>query len=83
MTSHHSIYFKNIRLDFDGRIDSIYYPFDKASKRHMEYVQQRSTFENMPLTQITADFDVVYGQWMKGQNKLRAANFEQNVQKEI
>jgi transglutaminase-like putative cysteine protease len=70
-------------LDFDGRSDSIYHPFDKAGNRHMEYVQQRGTFDDMPLGQITADFNVVYGPWMKGQNALQTASFEQDVQKEI
>jgi transglutaminase-like putative cysteine protease len=70
-------------LDFDGRNDSIYHPFDQAGNQHMEYVQQRGTFDDMPLDQITADFNVVYGPWMKGQNALQTASFEQDVQKEI
>jgi hypothetical protein len=36
-------------LDFDGRSDSIYHPFDKAGNRHMEYVRQRGVFDDMPL----------------------------------
>ena len=46
-------------LDFDGRSDSIYHPFDQSGNRHMEYVQQRGMFDDMPLAQITADFEVV------------------------
>ena len=69
-------------LDFDGRSDSIYHPYDQAGNRHMEYVQQRGTFDDMPLAQITADFEVVYAHWMKGQGDLQAASFEQDVQKE-
>ena len=48
----------------------------------MEYVQQRGTFDDMPLAQITADFKVVYGEWMQSQNQLQAASFEQDVLKE-
>ena len=69
-------------LDFDGRSDSIYHPFDQAGNRHMEYVQQRGTFDDMPLAQITADFQVVYGAWMQQQDKLQQASFEQDVNRE-
>ena len=50
-------------LEFDGRADSIYHPFDKAGNRHMEYVRQRGTFDEMPLEQITADFAATYPGW--------------------
>ena len=42
-------------LEFDGVADSIYHPFDRAGNRHMEYVRQRGTFDEMPLAEITAD----------------------------
>ena len=47
-------------LEFDGRGDSIYHPFDKAGNRHMEYVRQRGSFDEMPLAQIVADFAATY-----------------------
>lgn len=47
-------------LEFDGRSDSIYHPFDKAGNRHMEYVHQRGAFDDMPLAQIVDDFRRVY-----------------------
>ena len=69
-------------LEFDGQSDSIYHPFDKSGHRHMEYVNQRGTFDDMPLAQIVADFQTVYGRWMAGQNPLRKANFAQDVDAE-
>lgn len=69
-------------LEFDGHSDSIYHPFDKAGNRHMEYVQQRGTFDDMPLSQITADFKHVYGRWMENMGSLQLASFEQDAQKE-
>jgi len=69
-------------LEFDGRHDSIYHPFDKSGNRHMEYVQQRGTFDDMPLAQMVADFQTVYGSWMSHQNPLREANFAQDVDAE-
>lgn len=47
-------------LDFDGRADSIYHPFDRAGNQHMEYVRQRGAFDDMPLDQIVADFAITY-----------------------
>ena len=69
-------------LDFDGEHDSIYHPFDKSGHRHMEYVAQRGTFNDLPLAQITADFRCVYAHWMQAQESLHGASFEQDAQKE-
>lgn len=51
-------------LDFDGRSDSIYHPFDKSGQRHMEYLRERGSFVEMPLPQIVADFRAVYPGWL-------------------
>ena len=50
-------------LEFDGREDSIYHPFDKAGRRHMEYVAQRGSFNDVPLAQMVADFAALYPGW--------------------
>lgn len=47
-------------LDFDGEHDSIYHPYDKAGRRHMEYVHQRGSFDDLPLADITRSFAEVY-----------------------
>ncbi len=47
-------------LDFDGRSDSLYHPFDRSGQRHMEYVHQRGSFDELPLQQLAADFARVY-----------------------
>ncbi|MBL8327304.1 MAG: transglutaminase family protein [Rubrivivax sp.] len=71
-------------LDFDGRSDSIYHAFDKAGQRHMEYVNQRGAFDDMPLAQIVADFEALYGRWMAGEAAAApgASEFEQDVRRE-
>ena len=69
-------------LDFDGEHDSIYHPFDQAGQRHMEYVAQRGTFNDLPLAQITADFRRVYAHWMQARDSLHGASFEQDAQHE-
>ncbi len=51
-------------LDFDGVHDSLYHPFDLTGQRHMEYVHQRGSFDDMPLARIIASFREVYGDGM-------------------
>ncbi len=50
-------------LDFDGRADSLYHPFDRSGQRHMEYVRQHGCFDDMPLARIVADFRSSYPGW--------------------
>ena len=55
-----------VPLDFDGVNDSIYHPFDQQGNRHMEYLLQRGSFSDLPLTDILATFHALYGSWMPG-----------------
>ena len=48
-------------LEFDGTDDALMHPFDKAGNRHMEYVNQRGSFDDLPLATILADFAEIYG----------------------
>jgi transglutaminase-like putative cysteine protease len=48
-------------LEFDGTDDALMHPFDKVGNRHMEYVNQRGSFDDLPLERILADFAVIYG----------------------
>ncbi len=50
-------------LDFDGRGDSLYHRFDRSGQRHMEYVRQHGSFDDMPLARIVADFRATYPGW--------------------
>lgn len=50
-------------LEWDGREDSLYHPFDQAGRQHMEYVGERGTFDDMPLDRIVADFLRTYPEW--------------------
>jgi transglutaminase-like putative cysteine protease len=48
-------------LEFDGTADALMHPFDKAGNRHMEYVNQRGSFDDLPLDEMLADFVEIYG----------------------
>jgi transglutaminase-like putative cysteine protease len=47
-------------LEFDGRADSIYHPFDCAGNRHMEYVAMHGAFDDVPLQRILEAFALHY-----------------------
>lgn len=70
-------------LDFDGRSDSIYHPFDKAGNRHMEYVNQHGAFDDMPLDRIVAAFKATYPGWRSQQGAMQAASFDADVAREV
>ena len=47
-------------LAFDGETDSLFHPFDRAGRRHMEYLKDRGTFSDVPFDTIKADFLKAY-----------------------
>lgn len=52
--------FDVLPLEFDGREDSLFHPFDASGRRHMEYVNQRGVFADLPYEQMAADFEALY-----------------------
>ncbi|HET9529538.1 MAG TPA: transglutaminase family protein [Blastocatellia bacterium] len=48
-------------LDFDGRNDSLYHPFDSSGQKHMEYVNHRGVYSDLPLEEIIRTFQKEYG----------------------
>jgi transglutaminase-like putative cysteine protease len=67
-------------LDWDGRGDSLYHAFDREGRRHMEYVRERGSFDDMPLALIASDFASSYPAW----SDLAAAqaSFDADVRRE-
>ena len=43
-------------LEFNGTTNSLFHPFDPSGRRHMEYLQDRGSFEDVPVETILADF---------------------------
>jgi len=54
-------------LEFDGRHDSLFHPFDRDGRRHMEYLRDRGTFSDVPFDAIQADFRAAYPSLMTGE----------------
>ncbi len=70
-------------LEFDGRADSIYHPFDKSGNRHMEYVNQHGAFDDMPLDRIVAAFAATYPALQGETARMQAADFDADVDREV
>jgi hypothetical protein len=47
-------------LDFDGRNDSLYHPFDLEGRRHMEYLHDYGSFADLPYDAMITKFREVY-----------------------
>ena len=72
-------------LEFDGVADSIYHPFDRTGQRHMEYLNQRGAFVEVPLARILADFIEQYPGWVgvaQPRSRLADADFQADVERE-
>jgi len=71
-----------VPLEFDGRTDSLYHPFDRQGHRHMEYVAQRGSFDDVPLERMVADFARLYPRWRPEQPDLARQDFLADVARE-
>jgi transglutaminase-like putative cysteine protease len=66
-------------LEFDGRSDSIYHPFDLDGNRHMEYLHFRGDFADTPIDAIAADFREFYASLL---DATEMADFDADVAQE-
>ncbi len=73
--------FRLLPLEFDGRDDSLYHPFDAIGNRHMEYVNYRGTYPDLPLEEIIQTFRQEYN---FGDRKAdpKEASFDEDVNRE-
>ncbi|RRJ84436.1 transglutaminase-like domain-containing protein [Aestuariirhabdus litorea] len=47
-------------LEFDGRTDSIFHPFDASGQRHMEYVTDHGQYADLPLALLLKEYERHY-----------------------
>ena len=66
-------------LDFDGRNDSIYHPFDLEGNRHMEYLRYRGEFTDVPLDEMAETFRREYA---PDELFSKEADFDRDVERE-
>jgi transglutaminase-like putative cysteine protease len=66
--------FKVLPLEFDGKSDSVFHPFDAEGRRHMEYLRDHGHFADFPLERMVRAFKEHYahlfqedgGYWPRG-----------------
>jgi len=66
-------------LEFDGKEDSIYHPFDLDGNRHMDYILFRGEYDDVPLAEMQETFKEVYLRLSKSTVE---ADFDDDVDQE-
>jgi len=64
-------------LEFDGENDSLFQPFDPEGRRHMEYLQDRGSYEDVPFATIVAEFKRLYPRLIE--SGISAGDFKADV----
>lgn len=67
-------------LEFNGREDSIYHPFDLDGNRHMEYLNLRGHYVDTPIAAIAQTFQEHYATLL---SETETADFDQDVEFEV
>jgi transglutaminase-like putative cysteine protease len=70
-------------LEFDGRHDSLYHPFDREGRRHMEYVHSRGEFDDAPLDAMLVTFRKEYPKMAVGDGVFARRDFDAEVEAEV
>lgn len=75
-------------LEFNGREDSLFQPFNLEKKKFMEYVAQHGTYADIPLDEIMAAWEGAYGKervetWIEMHEKLGGKSRSNFYQEEV
>lgn len=46
--------------EFDGRTDALFQPFDAQNRKHMEYITDHGTFDDLPFDKVARDMETHY-----------------------
>lgn len=68
-------------LDFDGRNDSVLQPYDRAGRKHMEYVKDRGWYADLPFDEMFTAFAELYPRWPDGRRE-REGDFYTEAEEE-
>ncbi|HRF07699.1 MAG TPA: transglutaminase family protein [Xanthobacteraceae bacterium] len=64
-------------LEFDGDQDSLFQPYDPAGRRHMEYLQDRGAYADVPAETIISEFRRLYPKFFA--SDLPEGDFKEDV----
>ena len=75
-------------LDFNGREDSLFQPFNLERKQFMEYVEYYGTYADIPVDEIVAAWEKVYGtqrvrNWIEMFEKSKGRSLRQFHKEEV
>jgi transglutaminase-like putative cysteine protease len=74
--------FKVLPLEFDGREDSLFHPFDANDQPHMEYVSYHGAFRDVPVEPIIHAFSTTYWRMFDGTKCIRPGDFHSEAEAE-
>lgn len=66
-------------LEFDGVNDALLHPFDQQGRRHMEYVRERGSYQDLPLEEFLGVFKSHYPKLYESASGLRADDFQKEA----
>jgi transglutaminase-like putative cysteine protease len=66
-------------LEFDGREDSVFQPYDRAGRRHMEYVRDLGVRADVPMTDIVATFERRYPRLVEAGESAATTRFREEA----
>ncbi|MFD9733244.1 transglutaminase family protein [Umezawaea sp. NPDC059074] len=55
-------------LDFDGRTDSMYHPFDEDGRRHMEFLRAHGDFDDVPYDMVVDGIRAAHPRLFEGRD---------------
>lgn len=73
--------FDVLPLEFDGREDSLFHPFDAKGRQHMEYVLDRGPRDDVPFEEIAESFREIYPRYFREAGK-HTGSFEAEAEAE-
>ncbi|MBI3949685.1 MAG: transglutaminase domain-containing protein [Acidobacteria bacterium] len=69
-------------LEFDGRNDSLFHPFDSEGKRHMEYIYDHGQFADLPYGKMVSELKRHYPQLFGEEGAAINGSFEEEALEE-
>lgn len=66
-------------LDFNGRNDGLFHPYDREGNRHMEYIRDHGPFADVPYDRIVVNFRKYYPAYLQIQGAAREDDFEREA----
>jgi transglutaminase-like putative cysteine protease len=67
-------------LEFDGRTDSLFQPYDRSGRRHMEYLAERGFRADVPVAEIRAMFADHYPELVQEGESVPATRFHEEAE---